>query len=320
MASYKVPQDVEADDKLIGPFSFRQFIYLLIVAMAGAIAWGLYNIFPPLAAIPIPIIVVFGALALPLKKDQPMEVYLAALVSFYLKPRRRLWVADGINDLITISAPKTVESALAKNISQDEAERRINYLAQIVDTKGWAVRGVESSQQNTSVNDDIYNEAQQTVDMLDNTNAVAESFNKKIADSNQKHYQRMVETIKHETNNISQNSISTPTNNSDTLETNTFSYNNQFNNSNTGKTVSDYNEDSAHFNPYPEDMHQAVVKPIEQAEQKSSTRIEPVSPDIINLVNNSTDLTIATIAHEADRIVKKKHDLNNGDEVVISLH
>ena len=30
MAQYKVPQDVEADDKLIGPFSFRQFVYLLI--------------------------------------------------------------------------------------------------------------------------------------------------------------------------------------------------------------------------------------------------------------------------------------------------
>ena len=30
MAQYKVPQDVEADDKLLGPFSFRQFVYLLI--------------------------------------------------------------------------------------------------------------------------------------------------------------------------------------------------------------------------------------------------------------------------------------------------
>ena len=39
MAVYKVPQDVEADDKLIGPFSFRQFIYLLIVA--GAMGLGL---------------------------------------------------------------------------------------------------------------------------------------------------------------------------------------------------------------------------------------------------------------------------------------
>ncbi|TAL14698.1 hypothetical protein EPN95_02230, partial [Patescibacteria group bacterium] len=34
MAQYKVPQDVEADDKLIGPFSFRQFVYLIIVALS----------------------------------------------------------------------------------------------------------------------------------------------------------------------------------------------------------------------------------------------------------------------------------------------
>ncbi len=45
MASYKVPQDVEADDKLLGPFSFRQFIYLIIVAMAIALAWALSQLF-----------------------------------------------------------------------------------------------------------------------------------------------------------------------------------------------------------------------------------------------------------------------------------
>ena len=90
MAVYKVAQDVEADDKLIGPFSFRQFIYLIIVAISIALAWGLSRIFVGLAVIPLPLILFFGALALPLRKDQPMEVYLAALVSYYLKPRKRL--------------------------------------------------------------------------------------------------------------------------------------------------------------------------------------------------------------------------------------
>ena len=78
MAVYKVPQDVEADDKLIGPFSFRQFIYLVIVAMAIMMAWGLAQLFVPLAVLPLPIVVFFGALALPLRKDQPMEIYMAA--------------------------------------------------------------------------------------------------------------------------------------------------------------------------------------------------------------------------------------------------
>ena len=45
MAQYKVPQDVEADDKLIGPFSFRQFVYLLIAGGLIALAVGLFQIF-----------------------------------------------------------------------------------------------------------------------------------------------------------------------------------------------------------------------------------------------------------------------------------
>ena len=53
MAVYKVAQDVEADDKLIGPFSFRQFVYLIIVALSIAIAWGLGRIFVGLAIIPV---------------------------------------------------------------------------------------------------------------------------------------------------------------------------------------------------------------------------------------------------------------------------
>ena len=88
MAVYKVPQDVEADDKLIGPFSFRQFIYLIIVAMASALAWGLGQLFIPLAIIPLPLILFFGAIALPLRKDQPMEIYMAAMWSFLLKISR----------------------------------------------------------------------------------------------------------------------------------------------------------------------------------------------------------------------------------------
>ena len=83
MAQYKVPQDVEADDKLIGPFSFRQFVYLLIAGGLIALAVALAQLFPLLALIPVLPTLLFLVLALPLKKDQPMETYLAALVSYY---------------------------------------------------------------------------------------------------------------------------------------------------------------------------------------------------------------------------------------------
>src|SRR5680860_524063 len=141
MAVYKVPQDVEADDKLIGPFSFRQFVYLIIVTLAVAMAWGLAQLFIPLAIIPLPFIIFFGALALPLRKDQPMEIYMAAMLSFYLKARKRLWEPDGIESLIEITVPKIVDVQRTKDISQGEAQRRFSYLAEIVDSQGWAVRG-----------------------------------------------------------------------------------------------------------------------------------------------------------------------------------
>ena len=155
MAVYKVPQDVEADDKLIGPFSFRQFIYIIIAIIAIALGWGLAQLFIGLAIIPLPIIILFGALALPLRKDQPMEIYLAAVVSFYLKPRKRLWQPDGIQSLVEITAPKVVEVQRMKDLSQSEAEQRLSYLANIVDTGGWAVRGVGAGSPDSAMQNDV---------------------------------------------------------------------------------------------------------------------------------------------------------------------
>ena len=44
MAEHKVPQDVEAEDKLIGPFSFRQFVYLMVAVGAGFLAFVLSGV------------------------------------------------------------------------------------------------------------------------------------------------------------------------------------------------------------------------------------------------------------------------------------
>lgn len=138
MSSYKVAQDVEADDKLLGPFSFRQFIYLIVVALSGMLAWGLGSLLLPLAIIPLRY-AVFGALALPLRKDQPMETYLAAMISFYLKPQAAVGT-DGIQSLVEITVPQTEEVQLTKNLSEYEAARRLSYLADLSDSQGWSIR------------------------------------------------------------------------------------------------------------------------------------------------------------------------------------
>lgn len=186
MAVYKVPQDVEADDKLIGPFSFRQFIYLIIVAISGAAAWGLAQLFIPLAIIPLPFILFFAALALPLRKDQPMETYLSAVVSFYfLKPRRRFWQPDGIDSFVTIIPPKDDDIRRTKDIDQDEATRRLGYLAELVDSHGWSVRGAGVPVPDTSINTDLYYETQRTEDMMDANNAESQRLSQGLAHADQ---------------------------------------------------------------------------------------------------------------------------------------
>lgn len=164
MATYKVPQDVEADDKLLGPFTFRQFIYLMLVFGLIMLAVALFQIYPLLAVIPLPIAFFFGILALPIKKDQPMETYLAALWSFYTKPNKRYWMPGQSESVILITAPKKVEAPRARDLSSDEAGHRLSFLAELVDTEGRAIKNAS-----TPMKDEFYAEAYNTTDMFDKT-------------------------------------------------------------------------------------------------------------------------------------------------------
>jgi len=331
MAVYKVPQDVEADDKLIGPFSFRQFIYLIIVAAAGAIAFFLGKLFFPLAILPAPVIIFFGALALPLRKDQPMETYLAAIVSFYLKPHRRMWDPDGQQALIEIVAPRVAEVQRTNGLSQTEAEQRLSYLANVVDTHGWAVRGVDPTQPNSSMNADVYYEAQQAEDVLDTSTRTAHTIENQLDQANARHRQELI-------NRMQQPAPQQPPEPAQPQQSQPQPQ------PAATPAVTDEIDETAHLaiNPYPA-MQQSVIQPIgtdtsasalgEGADpgihsQNPSGGVSPssnittsekaVSPDIINLANNP-DLSIETIAHEANRIKEKEEGLPEG-EVIISLH
>ena len=302
MASYKVPQDVEADDKLIGPFSFRQFIYLIVVALSIALAWGLAQVFIGLVIIPLPIILLFGALALPLRKDQPMEIYLAAMISYYLKPHKRLWDPDGVDSLIEITVPKTVEVRRTKDITEADAEQRFSYLANIVDSQGWAIRGPGTQAPSVTMNNDIFLEAQGAQDILDGSNSIAQTFQSMMGKESARAREQAVERMHQPVATIP----TAPTNN----------------------PYDDIGTSSPVYNPYPTSIQQSVLQPVDdpshvytapiaaQDDQTAPTTSDkPVSADIMNLANNA-DLSIETIAHEAHRI-QEKNEMQ--DDVVISL-
>lgn len=297
MAQYKVPQDVEADDKLIGPFSFRQVVYLFIAAGLIAAAVGLFQLFPLLAIIPVPFILLLLALALPLKKDQPMETYLVALISYYLKPRKRLWTPGQKESTIFITAPKIVEEVRTRDLSQEEATHRLSFLADIVDTGGYAIKGAGSS----SMREDLLAEANATTDMFDEyqSSNLDAAMNRDKTERREELLRGMREAIaRNEESRLAGASI-------------------RRDRSSMEDTVDDGlsgRVSSVGVNDTAVDYSDVVVRPeaLQDSQEKNVTT--PPKPSIIELANNS-DFSVATIAKEANRINGKEKG-----EVFISLH
>lgn len=142
MATYKVIQDIEADDKLLGPLTLRQFIYASIVAASLFIMFKLAMVNWLLVLPFLPHTVLLAVLAAPIGKDQSPEVWLLARIRFLLKPQKRIWDQSGLKQLVTITAPKKIEHQLTNGLSQLEVRSRLEALANTIDSRGWAVKNV----------------------------------------------------------------------------------------------------------------------------------------------------------------------------------
>lgn len=226
MAVHKVPQDVEADDKFFGPLSFKQFLfgggslvlgYVIFVALSRG-AW-------PFAIVILPFFAFFTALAFPWSKDQPTELWLASRIRFLLVPHKRIWNQSGMKDLVTITVPKREAHIYSDGLSQDQVRSRLNALATVVDTRGWAVKNVMATpqgavvpmQQQTTPSDRLVEArsdasltervavVESTQDIMDDQqNPVAQQFNSLLQQSTEKHKQDTLAMIQQARHNAEQ--------------------------------------------------------------------------------------------------------------------
>lgn len=162
MATYKVLQDIEAEDKILGPLTLKQFIFAIITFAIGFINFkivttpGLSVTRWPLAILFLIPMLLFGFLAAPIGRDQPNDVWLLARVRYLVKPHQRVWNQDGVNQLVTITAPKKIEQVRTNGLNQYEVESRLKALANTLDSRGWAIKNVDI---NMFANPDYFNNA-----------------------------------------------------------------------------------------------------------------------------------------------------------------
>ncbi|MBI2588999.1 PrgI family protein [Candidatus Saccharibacteria bacterium] len=148
MAVYKVIQDIESEDKLLGPLTLKGFIYAVIAGLCAFIDFRL--VLAPdvgswrwlvilLLVLPMAL---FGVLASPLGRQQPTEVWLLAHLRFLVKPRQRLWDQTGISKLVSITAPKKIAKLHTKGLSETEVRSRLQTLTATLDSRGWAIKNL----------------------------------------------------------------------------------------------------------------------------------------------------------------------------------
>lgn len=90
---YKVPQNVDIEDKVIAGLTLRQFTFLM---SAGGAVLALKFLLPPSLGflfMPLAIIVGIFGLALAFYKinDRPFEIFLVSAIKSFLKPSKRIW-------------------------------------------------------------------------------------------------------------------------------------------------------------------------------------------------------------------------------------
>ena len=216
MATYKVIQDIEAEDHILGPLSLRQFIYAIVCVVCLYFCYLVVSKHVPfLVILFLPPAIFTGFFAAPFGKDQPTEVWALAKIRFLFKPRRRIWDQSGIKELVTITAPKKVEEYLSNGLSQTEVRSRLNALASTIDSRGWAIKNVNVNLYSqpsvltsnivsdrlidpmTAMPQEVPNyDVQASDDILDErNNPIAQQFDQMINASAQAHRQQIVNQL-----------------------------------------------------------------------------------------------------------------------------
>lgn len=342
MATYKVIQDIEAEDKLIGPLSAVQFIFACVTAGFLYLSYIVYIKHASfLLFVFLPISLFTGFFAFPWGREQPTEVWALAKLKFLVYPHSRVWNQSGNINLVRVTAPKKVAINYTNGLTQEEVQGRLKALAETIDTRGWATKNVNvnmfdpsSSAMPVVQNNDRLSsgsmvaeqatEVKANDDVLDEkNNPTAFKLTEKIQESARKHKEELLESLarkeKHEKEE----------------EPKWFAQNNQQPKPLVPKIERSYytpeqekaiNEDLHKKHDRLESEYKSnlkIIKPLseqkreqEEAQKALANKMtRPIDPAIISMAN-SNDLSVATIQHEAN----KQGRLDSGDEVIINLH
>jgi hypothetical protein len=100
---YQVPQFIDLEDRIIGPLTLKQFLYLAFGGALIFVFWFLFQFYLWII-VSIPIVALAAAFAFLKINDRPFVYFFLSFINYYLKPR--LYIFS--------NAPRKIESKVAE--------------------------------------------------------------------------------------------------------------------------------------------------------------------------------------------------------------
>lgn len=147
---FQVPQFIEVEDKIFGPFTFKQFVY-----MAGGLgfAYLLWRVLPTFVAAPIGLAVVGFAAALAFMEYNGRPFLIAVETAFYYIIHSKLYLWNNQTRARVDKAKKEPVAPQANLYVPKLSESRLHELAWSLDIKERIAAGVGDASDRTAARD-----------------------------------------------------------------------------------------------------------------------------------------------------------------------
>ncbi len=137
---FKVPQDVQREDTIIGPITLKQ---LTILGVGGGTAYGIYISLSKtyFMEVWLPPVVIISAITLAFAflkvHSLPFHIFMMNFIEYHLLARKRIWIQGaGYGFIPPFESEKKKEKKLETANKTDKKQQSLEELTKVLDTHG----------------------------------------------------------------------------------------------------------------------------------------------------------------------------------------
>ena len=155
---YKIPQNLDIEDKILGPFTLKQFLYMIV---GGVVVYVLFNIIGTtnimlFMVISTPIIAMVLALVFIKINGRPFVDFFFYFIQFIRDPRQKRWIKSTKIKIFNVTAKMSEnenisQKAMARLAKRGIVQSQLTQMATLLDTRGWDQGSVTMSESGPSL-------------------------------------------------------------------------------------------------------------------------------------------------------------------------